>query len=145
MNYNLGLFSVYCDGGSRGNPGPSACAFVLKDEFGKILHQEGKFLGTATNNIAEYQGVLLALSYIKNNAQCAMRNSSIEFYLDSSLVVNQINGAFKVKNATLRELLLEINSHLLTINSQLSFLYIPREQNYDADLLVNQTLDSHTK
>lgn len=144
--------SVFCDGGSRGNPGPSACAFVLKDETGKTLHQEGKFLGTATNNIAEYQAVLLALNYLKNNKvinqQSAISNWIINFYLDSSLVVNQINGTFKVKNATLRELLLQINSQLLTlpcrqagINSKLTFSHIPREQNHEADKLVNETLD----
>jgi len=144
MIHNSKLF-IYCDGGSRGNPGPSACAFVLKDETGKIIYQEGKFLGTATNNIAEYQAVLLALDYLKNNPQLVTRNSTTNFFLDSSLVVNQINGTFKVKNAALRELLFQVNSQISNLNSQFSFSHIPREKNFDADLLVNQTLDLQTK
>lgn len=139
-------YYIFCDGGSRGNPGPSACAFVLKDETGKTLHEEGKFLGTVTNNIAEYQGVLLALNYlVSNKTMQPFSHLTIRFYLDSSLVVNQINGTFKVKNAILRELLFQINSQISILKSQFSFSHVPREKNSSADLLVNQTLDAHTK
>jgi len=149
MIYNSADISVYCDGGSRGNPGPSACAFVIKDHFNKTIKEDGKFLGTATNNIAEYNGALLALTWLKANINSFFpekkldyqNKMNINFYLDSILVASQLSGLFKIKNFVLKNLFLQIK----TLENQISFpiVYhqIPRAQNFEADLLVNKVLD----
>ncbi|MCL4389995.1 MAG: ribonuclease HI family protein [Patescibacteria group bacterium] len=134
---------INTDGGARGNPGPAACAFVAYDEAGNLLEKRGKYLGTATNNEAEYQGVIEALTYLANNKHLI---SNINFFLDSQLVVNQLNGLFKVKEPRLRALLMKVREleSELTKSYKLqaiSYEYVPREQNRVADALVNETLD----
>lgn len=133
------FLNVFCDGGSRSNPGPAACAFVVKDNDGKIIYQETRFLNISTNNVAEYQGVILALKWLAKNI---FKSTVINIFLDSKLIVNQLNGRFKIKNPLLRELILEIKILETNLNhSQISYYLIKREQNTTADLLVNQTLD----
>lgn len=131
---------IWCDGGSRNNPGPGACAFVVKDEDCKTLFSEGKLLGKVTNNIAEYNGVILALIYLKNNYETY---NNYNFYLDSNLVVSQLNGLFKIKDSKLRDLFLQIKILENEIKIPVKYNLIPREQNREADLLVNQTLDKN--
>ncbi len=130
------MFNVYCDGGARGNPGPAAAAFVVKDASGQVIHRQGTYLGIATNNQAEYQAVIEAIKWLST------RNMSASFYLDSQLVVNQLMGRFKIKDQTLKikylEIMKLIASHKLTIAG---FAYIPRAQNSIADFQVNLTLD----
>ncbi len=132
--------SIYTDGGSRSNPGPSACAFVATDANGRLIHQQGFYLGTATNNQAEYQAVIEALKWVSTlNPQ----RSTLNFYLDSQLVINQLKGEFKIKNQVLKIKKREIEN-LLDQLGQLeirNFSFVPREQNAAADFLVNQTLD----
>ncbi len=132
--------TIFTDGGARGNPGPAACAYVVYDDDGNIRQKCGKYLGTATNNEAEYWAVIEALGYIvsiKNSV------SSIAFFLDSQLVVNQLNGKFKVKEARLRELLLKIKSIEGEVTPlSIGYVHVPREQNAAADALVNETLDN---
>lgn len=123
---------INCDGGARGNPGPAAAAFVVT---GNLQYKCGKYLGVATNNVAEYQAVILALEWLVKNPGRA------DFFLDSNLVVNQLNGLFKVKNADLRELLLKVRELEGKITLPITYSYVPREQNSEADLLVNETLD----
>lgn len=150
MNYKLSTstLNIYCDGGSRGNPGPAASAFIVLDEFGKIMHQQGFFLGVATNNQAEYQAVIEALKWLTTmNPQL----STLNFYLDSQLVVNQIKGIYKIKNPDLKIKNLEIQKLIArearrSRNCKLkisNFEYIPRTQNHIVDKLVNQTLDKN--
>ena len=134
--------TVFCDGGARGNPGPAAAAFVVKDHQGKVLAQAGQFLGKATNNVAEYQGVIEALKWIKDNLQ--LRTNNLEFFLDSKLIVNQLNGLYKIKNANLRILAIEVKRLEREVGGQVAYHLIPREKNYLADRLVNQTLDKET-
>ncbi len=129
---------IYCDGGSRGNPGPAACAFIVFSEDHKMLHQEGKFLGAATNNMAEYSAVILSLEYLKSQNSL---NLPIVFFLDSQLVVSQLNGLWKVKNPKIRELIFKI--HSLAVNLPISYHHIPRAQNSLADRLVNEILDKN--
>ncbi|OGC93118.1 hypothetical protein A3D85_00345 [Candidatus Amesbacteria bacterium RIFCSPHIGHO2_02_FULL_47_9] len=142
---NQDTINIYCDGGARGNPGPAASAFVVKDQSGRIVHQQGVFLGTATNNQAEYQAVIESLNWILNNRSTVQQ---INYYLDSLLVVNQLNGVYKIKDPTLKL------KHLKTKNSidkllaqgeagrkKLKFSYTPRNNNFLADKLVNETLD----
>ena len=133
---------INTDGGARGNPGPAACAFVVTDENGGLIHQQGFYLGVATNNQAEYQAVIEALKWLSQ--QTTKDHQLIaNFYLDSQLVVNQLKGEFKVKNENLKIKKLEIEK-LLGQLDQLeirNFCFVRREQNQAADHLVNQTLD----
>lgn len=132
------MVQIYCDGGARGNPGPGACAFVvIKDN--KTIYEESKFLGEVTNNIAEYNGVVVALRWLlENNGY-----KSVQFYLDSQLVVNQLNGRYKIKNENLRILRLTISSLEKEICSDLKYQYIPRDKNKLPDKLLNEEIDEN--
>jgi len=143
---------IFTDGGARGNPGPAAVGFIVKDDKGKVLRKEGKCLGKATNNIAEYQAVIEALKWIKDQLtikQPARRDSSgmqpstINFFLDSRLIVSQLNGLFKIKNHGLRQLIVEVRRLEQAVGGNVAYHFIPREKNRDADALVNQALNSN--
>ena len=130
---------LYTDGGSRGNPGPSAIGMVLKTPKGEILEQEGRQIGEATNNIAEYraliEGLKLAQKYQPKKLIC---------FMDSSLAVNQINGKFKVKKAHLAQLVFEVQQQLAEFSGiRAEFRHIPREQNTEADNLLNQAFSAN--
>ena len=137
-----GGISIHTDGGSRGNPGPAACAFVAKIEE-KTIREESSFLGKSTNNHAEYLGVILALKWIVDSSQM-INDSPVFFYLDSELVVKQLNGAYKVKNQNLKKLNNEIVGIIKKNNLNVVFKNVSREENVVADLLVNKELDKHT-
>ena len=133
---------VFTDGGARGNPGPAAIGFIIKDDHDQILIKQGKYIGQATNNVAEYQAVIEALTWLKNNFKMKEAlNNQIDFFLDSNLVVNQLNGFFKIKNAKLKNLIIKVKSLEKEINEKIFYHFIPRQKNYHADFLVNQTLD----
>jgi len=123
-------YTIYTDGGSRGNPGPSACAFVIHG-----VHQQGYYLGIGTNNNAEYMGVLKAYAYLSPIQSPPVLN----FYLDSELVVKQLTGLYKIKDSNLQRIAFEIKK--FQKNYSVTYTHIPRSQNIIADLLVNQTLD----
>lgn len=129
---------IYCDGGSRGNPGLAASAFIIFDKDFKELVGVGKYLGIATNNVAEYTAVLEALNWLLKNKDT---NNKIFFYLDSQLVVNQLNGVFKIKDSNLLSLATKIKLQEKLFTTKIIYQYIPREKNKKADLLVNKTLD----
>lgn len=133
------MFKVFTDGGSRGNPGKAACAFVVYDDAGNLREKRGKYLGIATNNEAEYQGVIEAISYLRTLSD--LSDLKANFFLDSQLVVNQLNGLWKIKEPRMRDLLLRIRELQQGIRN-LTFTYVPREQNTVADALLNETLDS---
>lgn len=149
MNYqpSTKTLHVFCDGGSRGNPGPAACAFIVKDLQNKILHQQGFFLGITTNNQAEYQAVIEALKWLST---IHYQLSTINFFLDSQLVVNQITGTYKIKNQDLKIKNLEIKTLIKNCSRSatklmfkiVNFEHVPRSQNFLADKLVNKTLDN---
>ncbi|MBL7150450.1 ribonuclease HI family protein [Candidatus Microgenomates bacterium] len=129
---------IYCDGGAIGNPGPAAVGVVIQDEKGKVLTQFGKPIGHATNNIAEYMGVIEALKCLNVRGSILRQSSGqgfgargqrVDFYLDSRLVVNQLNGVFKVKNPKLRELVLKIRNLEQEVGAEIFYHYIPREKN----------------
>lgn len=127
---------VYTDGGSRGNPGPSAAGYVVITG-GEIVDQGGEYIGITTNNQAEYHGVKIGLeSALKLGVE------ELEARIDSMLVVNQLNGVYKVKN---RELwpVYERVKELVTKFKKVKFTYVPREMNRLADGMVNRTLDQH--
>lgn len=128
------MFEVYTDGGSRGNPGKSACAFViLKD--GKLFHQESIFLGIGTNNNAEYEGLLHAIDFLIQNSIFEAR-----FFSDSELMVKQINKVYKVKDEGIKNLYNRFESKVKNIK-KFEISHVRREKNKEADLLVNKCLD----
>lgn len=135
------VLSVYCDGGARGNPGPSAIGVVIKDEKRNTIHQFGKVIGIGTNNVAEYIAVIEALTWVNEH----VKPSGIRFFLDSELVVSQLTGLYKIKNAKLRELLMIIRENEGVLGGNISYQYIPREENEEADRLVNAALDENMR
>lgn len=131
---------IYIDGGSRGNPGPAACAAVLKTaDDGQTVLDQGKFLGHATNNVAEYEGLLLGLALARQ-----LNAADIEIRSDSELLVKQLLGAYRVKNPALRELFDQAQDALAPF-AGVEVRHIRRELNTEADALCNQTLDAAAK
>jgi len=130
---------IYSDGGSRGNPGPAACAVIIKDETGKIVGQHSRYLGPTTNNQAEYNGVLLGMEEAKK-----LGVQEISFYLDSELVVNQLSRNFKVKDLAIQTIFVKIWNISVGFK-KIVYRHIPREENKQADRLVNEELDKHFK
>jgi len=127
---------IYSDGGSRGNPGPSASGFVIKDADNRLLFEGGKYLGITTNNQAEYQAVRLALE-----KAIALGAQHVQFRLDSQLVVNQLSGVYQIKNRDLWPIHTAIKE-LCTKFKDISFTHVRREFNKEADAMVNKILDS---
>lgn len=128
---------VYSDGGSRGNPGPSASGFVVMNQNQDVLHQGGMYLGITTNNQAEYHGVRLGLE-----KALEMGAKTIDFRLDSLLVVNQLNGVYKIKNRDLWPINERIKE-LATKFEKVTFSHVRREFNQLADGMVNKILNAH--
>ncbi|MDO8658188.1 MAG: ribonuclease HI family protein [Candidatus Levybacteria bacterium] len=136
------MITVFTDGGARGNPGPAAIGVYITDDQHHVIHTASEKIGIATNNVAEYKAVIKALSWFLDNKKIAIKNSSIRFFLDSQLVVSQVNGLFKVKNANLRSLLFEIREKEAGISAKITYSHIAREKNTKADALVNKALDN---
>jgi ribonuclease HI len=128
---------VYCDGGSRGNPGPGAAGCVVKDSAGNERLLCGKYLGRVTNNQAEYSAVELALTKIKKHFRSV---SKIHFLLDSKLVANQLGGLYKIKDPQLRETAMRVRG-LEASFGETYYQHIGRSENIQADALVNKVLD----
>jgi ribonuclease HI len=131
-------FFVHTDGGARGNPGPAAIGVVIEDDRKKIIRKFGKRIGDATNNVAEYTAVAESLKAIQPTAG---ESPDIEIFLDSTLVVNQLNGLFKIKDPTLRQLATGIRILEQEVGGEVHYNAVPREQNRRADFLVNHALD----
>ena len=126
----------YADGGSRGNPGPSAGGFVILDMQDRLLFESGKYLGITTNNQAEYHSLKGGLE-----AALKMGSKTVHVFMDSQLVVNQMKGTYKVKNRDLWPIHEAINK-LVAQFEKVEFTHVPREYNKLADGMVNKTLDS---
>lgn len=142
---------IYVDGGSRGNPGPSALGAVIYKKFPgnnnelELINKYGEYLGKKTNNEAEYQAVIFALKKIKQLfGKNAARDIEAEFRSDSQLVVKQLNGEYKLKDSKAKEFFLEIWNLKMDFKKVL-FTNIPREENIQADKLVNEALDAMDK
>jgi len=129
---------IYCDGGSRGNPGLAASAFVVTENE-KVIYKESKFIGTDTNNVAEYTAVLIALKWLSENKT----SDEVVFNLDSQLVERQLNGVYKIKNENLKKYVKEIKEIISKENLKVKFMWGYRSNNKLADSLVNEELDSH--
>lgn len=132
---------IYTDGGSRGNPGPSALGAYITDENGIELASIGKRIGKATNNVAEYSAVLAGFNWLLENKESFPKDSRVEFYMDSQLAYSQLVGRYKVKNYALRNILFEIRIKEKELGFDTYYMHIPREQNKKADALVNMALD----
>jgi len=128
---------VYCDGGSRGNPGPAASGAVLVDDKGEVVETAQEYLGTATNNVAEYNAVILGIGLVRKHEL-----ARAEFLLDSQLVVRQLNGQYKVKHPDMKAQFEKVQRLLHGIDIQ--FRHIPRAENHLSDTVVNQCLDAHS-
>jgi ribonuclease HI len=132
---------IFCDGGARGNPGPAGVGFVVCDEKGKVIKGQGRYIGETTNNVAEYRAVLEALEFLGRETRYAKRNTEITFFLDSKLVVNQLNGFYKIKKAHLRDLIIKVRQKEGELGAKIFYQYVPREKNKEADRIVNDVLD----
>lgn len=126
---------MYADGGSRGNPGPAGCGAVLTRN-GETLCELGKYLGTATNNVAEYTGLLIGLE-----KALEMGLKDIEVRMDSELIVKQMTGQYKVKNEGLIPLFRTAKS-LSSRFSSFRIVHVRREMNKEADRLANKAMDA---
>ena len=124
------------DGGARGNPGPAAYAFVLEAEDGTVLAARGQVIGVATNNVAEYSGLIAGL-----RKAVELQVPEVEVVSDSELMVKQMRGEYKVKNEALRELSLEA-ARLARQLENVEYRHVKRAHNELADRLVNEALDA---
>lgn len=136
---------VYTDGGSRGNPGPSAIGVVIKNQNNETLKQYGEFLGPKlTNNEAEYQAVIFALKKITAlYGKKTVKSLCVEINSDSELLVKQMTGKYKILHPNIQNLFFKIWNSKMDFQ-KVEFNYIPRQENTEADKLVNQALDSQT-
>ncbi len=128
-------WTLTCDGGSRGNPGPGAMAYVLSDPRGREREARGEFLGTVTNNVAEYRALIAGL-------EAAARHGarSLRVVMDSELVIRQMTGEYRVKNAGLKPLSAQAR-RLAAGFEEVAYRSVLREDNARADRLVNEALD----
>jgi len=149
----MSKITIFSDGGARGNPGQGAVGCVIRQIDQETKRQRetkiSKKIGVVTNNQAEYRGVIEALKWIKDNRDKQDNqdnrentdNPEIECYLDSKLVVEQLNLRYKLKHHNLKPLFDEVRMLVMALGGKVSFHYIPREENKEADRLVNEALD----
>jgi ribonuclease HI len=131
---------IFCDGGSRGNPGPAASAFVVYDSQGVELYKKGIYIGVATNNQAEYGAVVAALEWLSMSQNKDI--TRVNFVLDSELVVRQLTGVYKIKNKNILPLAQKAISAIKSLQAIITFTHVLRSKNVVADALVNHAIDS---
>jgi probable phosphoglycerate mutase len=127
---------LYTDGGARGNPGPAAYAYVIEDAAGVVLAQHGETIGVATNNVAEYRGLIAGLE-----KAAELQVAALEVISDSELMVKQMRGEYRVKNAALQELQRQATSLAREVG-EVAYKHVRRAHNELADRLVNEALDA---
>jgi ribonuclease HI len=128
--------TINTDGGARGNPGPAGVGVVFSSQTGKILHEFKAYIGEATNNVAEYKALVLALEEAEK-----LNYKELQILMDSELVVRQMQGVYKIKEPALQVLakqVLALSNHF----KKVAYRHIPREKNKAADKLVNQAIDA---
>ncbi|MBL8030365.1 MAG: ribonuclease HI family protein [Candidatus Doudnabacteria bacterium] len=135
---------INTDGGSRGNPGPAGIGAIVKDEKGSILLEIGEFIGETTNNQAEYRALLRALKGVSEIADLETSSLDLEIRMDSELIVRQMQGRYKIKDLGLKPVAEEVLKLCKNFRS-VNFSHVPREQNKEADKLVNMALDAALK
>jgi ribonuclease HI len=132
---NYDKLVIYTDGGARGNPGPAGIGAVAYDEQGNVVFEVSEYIGETTNNQAEYKAAVRALEEAKKK-----KAKELYFYLDSELVVKQLNGEYKIKNKGLQPLFVKIYNACLDFK-KVEFKHVRREKNKEADRLVNEAID----
>lgn len=138
-NYDLNDLIIYTDGGARGNPGPAGIGAVFQNLQFETIATIKKYIGEQTNNFAEYTALITALEQAQ---KFGFKN--ISCYLDSQLVVRQLNGQYKIKEQTLKPLAQKVFDLKNEFDS-IKFTHVPREKNSQADKLVNEAIDEHQK
>lgn len=134
-------FTIHADGGSRGNPGPSGAGAMIRDEHGSSIASVSQFLGTRTNNFAEYEAVILAFETLaKLIGTKSASTASVEVRMDSELVVKQMKGIYKVKHPTMKAQFARL-MQAAALFKEVSFTHVFRAENSDADALANEAMD----
>jgi len=134
--------TIFTDGGSRGNPGPAAVGVQILDADGKVLKEVSETIGNATNNFAEYQGVMRGLQAAKELFGKRSKEVQFEMKLDSELVKKQLNAEYQIKDPGLVPHFIEIHNLRVANFPHLTLTHVPRAQNKEADRLVNEALDA---
>lgn len=133
---------IHTDGASRANPGKAAAAWVIKDSAGKIQEKCGKYLGITTNNEAEYQALIEAISHAINlSAKKHEQMTSILVKSDSLLMISQLSGLWKIKDKNLQKLASKVKQLEKELSCKIKYEHIPRELNREADAEANRILD----
>lgn len=136
---------IYTDGGSRNNPGPSAIGVVISNDKDQIIKKYSEYIGQATNNEAEYQAVIFALKKVKLLfGKKKAKETAVEVRVDSELLAKQLNHEYKLKEKNIQQLFIKVWNLMLDY-AKVSFKHIRREENKEADKLVNQALDDQGK
>jgi len=134
--------TIYTDGGSRGNPGPAGVGAVVKNEKGQTIKELSKFLGTMTNNEAEYEAVILGLLGFKRLVgKKELKNYDIEVKMDSELVSEQLSGNYQIKKSNLFSYFIKVWNMQVNDYPKIKFTHIGRDQNKAADRLANMAMD----
>jgi ribonuclease HI len=137
--------TIYTDGASRGNPGPAAAGVHIVDEMTKeTIVDLGVPLGIATNNVAEYQAVLYAVDWLLAHKTLLAEHVQLNFRMDSQLVALQLSGLWKIKDAKLQQIAVQIRERLCQLPGTYTFGHISREENKEADTLANLMLDKQS-
>ena len=131
---------AFTDGASRGNPGEAAIGIVIKSENNTTVETYKRYLGTATNNVAEYTALLQCVEIVKNSE--TLRCTELVVHTDSELMARQMNGEYKVKDAGLKILFQKVKGLLATAQFKFSIRHVPRSLNKEADALANEAIDS---
>jgi ribonuclease HI len=135
------MLKIFTDGGARGNPGPAGAGVVVLDED-VVIYKGSRYLGVKTNNQAEYLALIMALTWVDENKKIVAQKG-ILFFLDSQLIVRQLNGRYKIKSDNIKTLAMLAKSLIKKIDNKIKFIFVPREKNKLADSLANKAMDEH--
>ncbi len=136
---------IYTDGGSRGNPGPSAVGVVIQNEKGETLKSYGEYIGEGTNNEAEYKAIIFGLKKMKHLfGKEKTKAMEVEIRVDSELAFRQLTGKYKIESENIKPLFIDVWNLKFDFKN-ISFKHIPREQNSEADKMANRALDAKTR
>lgn len=133
-------FTIHADGGSRGNPGPAGAGAMIRDHLGNSVASVSQYLGTRTNNYAEYEAVILAFETLAKLVGKKVGTTEVVVKMDSELVVKQMKGLYKVKHPGLKEQYARL-IHSIGAFGKVTFTHVYREENSDADALANEAMD----
>ena len=133
-------FTIHADGGARGNPGPAGAGAVVRDGQGNIVATVSDYLGIRTNNFAEYEAVIQALTKVHALARGHLADTAVMVKMDSELVVKQMNGVYKIKHPDMQAQAARLKELAASLGA-IFFAHVPRAQNSDADKLANDAMD----